>query len=166
MTDEQRLSRYTVVGECWEWSGWRLPSGYGTLRLRNRGPRGRTVMAHRLAYETWVGPIPQGQQVCHRCDNPPCIRPDHLWLGTQHDNLMDMVAKGRDAKVKPRRRFHGIKITEEQAREAIDRYQAGERATEIAAALGVTAGYIRMLSGSRPSPHVTHGSGYTRRYNS
>lgn len=149
MTPEQRLSRHHIEGECWVWDGWRLPSGYGTLRFGRR-----TVLAHRLAWVTWVGPIPAGMQVCHRCDNPPCINPAHLFVGTQTDNLLDMSAKGRQAKVKPRGRFYGRKISEAQAREAIQRYQSGEGADSVARSLGVTSGYVRMLAGSRPSPHL------------
>ena len=152
MTPEQRLRKHVVVGECWEWTGWRLPSGYGTLRLRDRN---RTMLAHRLAYETWVGPIPEGLCVLHTCDNPPCIRPDHLWLGTNRDNTLDMLAKGRDAKVKPLRAWRGYKLTEAQAREAIQRHQGGERADSVARAFGVGAGYIRMLTRTRPSRHLT-----------
>lgn len=74
-------------GGCWEWNGTRWSSGYGRC-LRNR-------QAHRVAWEAVNGPIPDGLLVCHRCDNRPCIRPDHLFLGTQHNNLMDASAKHR-----------------------------------------------------------------------
>lgn len=58
---------------------------------------GKSKYAHRLMWEEVNGPIPHGMCVLHRCDNPPCIRPDHLFLGTKADNVRDMIAKGRDA---------------------------------------------------------------------
>lgn len=78
---------------CWEWTGYRAPAGYGQL---GRGPRNEGLaLAHRLSWEFHYGPIPDGLLVCHRCDNPPCVRPDHLFLGTFVDNAQDMVSKGR-----------------------------------------------------------------------
>lgn len=76
---------------CWEWLGARKPTGYGVFSRTDRS----AVRAHRWAYEEFVGPIPAGMSVCHRCDNPPCVNPDHLWLGTQADNVHDMIKKGR-----------------------------------------------------------------------
>lgn len=73
-------------GECWEWKGGRTKNGYGTHR-------GTT--AHRCAYEAVNGVIPAGMVVMHTCDNPPCINPAHLKLGTQQENLADMHRKGR-----------------------------------------------------------------------
>lgn len=77
---------------CIEWSGSRNEHGYGIQRID-----GRAVKAHRVAWEFAHGPIPAGQHVLHRCDNPPCVNPDHLFLGIHVDNMADMVAKGRAA---------------------------------------------------------------------
>lgn len=76
---------------CWEWQSHRHPTGYGQL---NVGRRGR-MYASRAAYLAWVGPIDDHLNVLHRCDNPPCINPDHLFVGTQAVNVADMWAKGR-----------------------------------------------------------------------
>lgn len=88
----ERFFRYvTKTPECWEWTGYRSPLGYGRFNLTGTKP----VLAHRFAWELQHGPIPDGLVVCHHCDNPRCVRPDHLFLGTQRDNLLDMGRKGR-----------------------------------------------------------------------
>jgi hypothetical protein len=88
-------SRVTESG-CWEWDGYRNELGYGICVLRRQRWR-----AHRLAWAYVHGPIPDGMVICHRCDNPPCINPDHLFLGTHRDNTADMMRKGRNAYVNP-----------------------------------------------------------------
>jgi hypothetical protein len=72
--------------ECWEWLGTKINSGYGKFLLG---------LAHRFAYEYFVGPIPEGLCVLHKCDNPGCVNPNHLFLGTHKDNTQDMYKKGR-----------------------------------------------------------------------
>lgn len=82
--------RYMPNG-CWEWTGsTSRPGWHGRISVNHR-----LVMTHRVAYELWVGPIPEGLFVCHRCDNPPCCNPAHLFLGTTRDNMRDAAAKGR-----------------------------------------------------------------------
>ena len=75
---------------CWLWNGAKFENGYGAFSYRNK-----TVRAHRWSYNYWVGPIPDGLLVCHRCDTPACVNPDHLFVGTQRDNLDDREQKGR-----------------------------------------------------------------------
>lgn len=82
-------SKFVVTPSCWLWTGKLHLRGYG----RFRGPSGD--MAHRFSYHCYVGEIPAGMQVCHRCDNPRCVNPDHLFLGTNQDNVTDKVVKGR-----------------------------------------------------------------------
>lgn len=81
------------VTECHVWQGRRDDDGYGRV-----SHQGREWLAHRWAWTRKHGPIPGGKQVLHHCDNPPCINDAHLWLGTQQDNIADMVAKGRAAR--------------------------------------------------------------------
>lgn len=78
--------------DCWEWRASLNNKGYGTFRLSS--PR-RSILAHRYAWELANGPIPQGMVACHHCDNPKCVRPSHMFLGTKRDNLLDMAKKGR-----------------------------------------------------------------------
>lgn len=85
----ERVQRADGDG-CWEFIGSRQKFGHGLI-----GVNGRVVKAHRLAWELTYGPIPDGMLVCHRCDNPPCCRPDHLFLGTARDNTQDAIVKNR-----------------------------------------------------------------------
>lgn len=78
---------------CWEWRGARNELGYGTLTLHRKGLYNARV--HRLMHERFVGPIPDGMVIRHKCDNPPCSNPDHLELGTKADNTQDMMERGR-----------------------------------------------------------------------
>jgi hypothetical protein len=84
--------------KCWEWQAALNQSGYGYLRV---GAKSEHVMAHRYSWEMHCSAIPQGMFVCHKCDNPKCVRPDHLFLGTQADNLRDMWQKGRQGVTEP-----------------------------------------------------------------
>lgn len=74
-----------------------MKNGYGDIP-RSRGDKSRSALAHRVAYEEYVGPVPDGLLVCHKCDVRHCINPDHLFLGTCRDNMRDCAIKGRNAR--------------------------------------------------------------------
>ena len=78
--------------DCWEWFGWRRGTKmeYGGMRVGDK-----FYLAHRLSWEIHNGPIPEDMLVCHTCDNPPCVNPAHLFLGTTLDNVRDKMEKGR-----------------------------------------------------------------------
>ena len=137
---EQRVQRGDPE-ECWLWNGYRNALGYGFL---SAWP---TVMAaHRLAYELAHGPIPDGLVVRHRCDNPPCVNPAHLELGTYLDNNRDKTERGRDAKGTQ----HGMaRYDEETVREIKRRLAEGQGQTEIAGALGVNRATVHKIAAGK-----------------
>jgi hypothetical protein len=93
---KDRLLAKIVVDQasgCWNWTASTNLAGYGRIKAN-----GTMRYAHRVSYELFCCDIPDGMAVCHRCDNPGCINPEHLFLGTQSDNITDMVSKGRHAR--------------------------------------------------------------------
>lgn len=91
------------LGPCWIWLGTRGNNGYGLLYAKSLGLG--TLRAHHVSYEIHFGSLVSGAWVLHHCDNPPCVRPDHLFAGTQVDNMKDMAAKGRNGRQSHPERF-------------------------------------------------------------
>lgn len=143
---EDRLWAKVARGEpneCWPWLGG-ISGRYG--RLTTDDVPSKSIAAHRVAWMSEFGPIPPGMQVCHRCDNPPCCNPAHLFLGTQRDNIHDMIAKGRKALCQ--------KIPDETALLVRRRWRAGEDATSLSEEFGVSASYIRAIGLGRSRKHL------------
>lgn len=90
--NERFWSKVEKSGACWIWTGFVDPKGYGAISTQ-RGHR--PLQTHRLSWEMANGKIPDGAMVLHRCDNPRCVNPDHLFLGTAADNTHDMMNKDR-----------------------------------------------------------------------
>lgn len=92
MVDKQKFwERIEKSDGCWNWTAAKSKAGYGQIRSK-----GITYYAHRLMWEELYGKIPKGYYICHHCDNPACVRPEHLFLGTSKDNHQDCMRKGRD----------------------------------------------------------------------
>lgn len=109
---------------CWLWTAARNTKGYGRFRVD-----GNLVSPHRFAYELEVGPIPNGLWVLHHCDNPRCVNPGHLFLGTHSDNMRDSFAKGRmdmqGRGVKAGRAL--ARLPDDEAKTAIEEYRGGRK---------------------------------------
>lgn len=91
------LHRIVIDGDCWIWTGAvksAPPDNYGRITTKRDG-KARTLLAHRVSYEAFVGPIPDGLMLLHSCDNPPCVNPEHLRPGTNLENLQEAVQRGK-----------------------------------------------------------------------
>lgn len=108
--------------ECWEWMNNKNEWGYG--QIGSGGGNGKMLSAHRVSWEIHNGEIPDGLHVLHKCDNPACVNPAHLFLGTHQDSMDDMATKGRRASVKGERNACA-KLTKAQVIEIRRRYAAG-----------------------------------------
>jgi hypothetical protein len=121
---------------------------YGRFKFR-----GVEYHAHRVSWELANGPIPEGLLVCHRCDNPPCVNPAHLFLGTQADNLADRDAKGR-AVYRRGSKNGAAKLTEESVRHIRRRLKEGELQKTLAAEYGVSQSLIAQIRKGQVWGHV------------
>lgn len=149
-TIEDLLSQYTVdVNGCWVWVRSLTRGGYGQVWYRPRLYR-----AHRLSYMHHVGPIPAGLDILHKCDNPPCINPDHLYPGTKQDNSDDMVAKGRhrslQGEANPR-----AKLTEAAVQEIRKYWTDGMTQKAIAPIFGVDRSLVSEVLAGKRWAHVS-----------
>lgn len=139
LTPEEALAmQLEVRGDCLEWTGCVTHNGYGTLN-----PQGQRWRAHRLAYTLWVGPIPDGLQVLHQCDNRRCCLPEHLWLGTNLANRLDSKAKGRT--YKGPRGYARAKLDIADIPIIREMIADGVAMTDIGSMYGVTCGAIAAI---------------------
>jgi hypothetical protein len=123
-TLEKNLNSYEIAENgCWNWTRCKHPKGYGQIGTSKDGVH-ITLKAHRFFYEHYKGSVPAHLCVCHVCDNPSCVNPDHLWLGTNKDNSQDMVKKGRNPNTAGTNNPNA-KLTPAQVREIRESYIRG-----------------------------------------
>jgi hypothetical protein len=141
-----RLDRTSSPDGCWLWTGGMTGNGRGAAYATIDGVY-RQCPAHRLAYMIFHGDIPEGLFVCHHCDIPRCCNPDHLFIGTNRDNMIDMYRKGRNKQ--PRgESCSQSRLTLEQAKDILRRYKPYKVTTKMLAdeygvSMGAIAGIVR-----------------------
>jgi hypothetical protein len=136
---------------CWLWIGNLSPGGYGMFFME-----GKNRIASRVSYSLYVGPIRDSLLVLHKCDNPQCVRPDHLFLGTNSDNMRDMIRKGRQNYVAAKGEAHGhCKLNDDLVRQIIRRLDSGEGQRAIARQLGIACSTVNKLATGKAWPHIT-----------
>lgn len=137
-----RLDRYIAYGPgCWTWTGSKNQHGYGHIRFA-----GRYWYAHRIVYALTYGETPAGMVVRHTCDNPACVRPDHLLVGTQADNQRDMALRDRNGRAK---------VTNAQALTLIERYDRGVDSRVLAAEFGIARSTVYAIANGTTRSHFT-----------
>lgn len=127
--------------ECWERQAYRLKRGYGLFRINYK-----SWLAHHVAWILTFGPIPKGLLVCHKCDNPSCVNPYHLFIGTQADNIQDAVRKGR----------MNTKLTEEDVLDIRKWYaEGGWTRQELADAFDISRSQVSRIIFRKQWSHLT-----------
>lgn len=140
---ERLLAKVELPDGCWVWTGAKAVKGYGRIRTGTREDS-RTELAHRAMWEAVHGPILGSAAVLHHCDNPPCVRPDHLYLGTLADNARD-----RDVRARTKSR-----LTAEQVRLARTAYADGWTNARLARQFGVSDATMHAVVKGRSWRHV------------
>lgn len=133
---------------CWVWTGLKNKQGYGRMTIKKKDK-----LAHRFSWEMYFGDIPDGMFVCHKCDNPPCVNPKHLFVGTRFDNARDMVSKGRNRDDKGSK-HPSAKLTEEQVLLIRKRLEAGEMQINLAKEFNVHKCTISMIKRRENWRHI------------
>ncbi len=142
--------------ECWPWIGCRDSKGYGRVQ---RGGRGSPARAHRIAFELTFGTIPRGASVCHRCDNPPCCNPGHLFVGENAENVQDKLSKDRQAKGSKTAHagecHHSAKLTDAAVREIRLLAASGRKQKDIAEHFGIRQNTVSRIVSGKSWSHVS-----------
>lgn len=152
-TAEQFWAKVEKTETCWLWTGDKDSKGYG--RVRRRALAARTVSAHRYSWLISSGEIPVGMCVLHRCDNPRCVRPSHLFLGTHQDNVTDMWKKGRGNPGRPCGEIQGSsKLTAEKVRKIRELAESGMTQKKIAQLFSIDRSNVSLIVLRKGWAHV------------
>lgn len=158
----KQMKRYTVDDKgCWNWSG-KVKKSHGRygqmlIYLNHARPQKRTFAAHRVSYAYHNGVDPAGHLVRHTCDNPICINPDHLVLGSHIENMGDMVSRGRSTAGE---KNPACRISESIVLDIVEQIKSGKSNTEIALTLPVSHAQVSMIRSGKSWRHVTEQIGY------
>jgi hypothetical protein len=131
---------------CWEWQGYKMSSGHGRI-----GYRDKVYLTHRISYEIYVGSIPDGMQVNHHCDNGCCVNPEHLFIGTQKDNMTDCKNKKRNFRIPAMRGEKNplAQLTNEQAKEIRKKLAKGITGIKLAKEYNISTHVISRINTGR-----------------
>lgn len=145
---EKFWSRVQKTNSCWLWEGRLTKAGYGQI-----SHRGTPIYTHRLSWEIHKGSIPKKMEVCHHCDNPACVNPDHLFIGSHRDNMHDMLSKNRGSTAgladQRGEKHPGAKITEDIVRAIRQRLRSKESHSSIAKDLGISRPTVTAINCGR-----------------
>lgn len=150
----KRIKASVTIDEngCWIWGKSCSRNGYGSFALGG----GHNIRAHRASYEVFKGEIPDGLDVCHKCDVRRCVNPDHLFLGTRSENILDASAKGRVSRTHQKKgtEHPSAKLDDAKVREILRRLDAGEAKAVIARDFAVSDRIILLISRNELWRHI------------
>ncbi|MCK4788284.1 MAG: HNH endonuclease [Desulfobacteraceae bacterium] len=152
-TTKERLEAYSIPepnSGCWLWLAYCDRGGYGKIAID-----GKSTLAHRVCYEEFIGVVPDGVLVLHRCDTPPCINPGHLFLGTHLDNTRDRISKGR--RIHPEGENMGnAKLSKDAVLSVVDLLKHSELThADIGSSFGVASNTICVINTGENWSHLT-----------
>jgi len=133
--------RVDKSSDCWLWTGATNNNGYGVIWNKNK-----LAYVHRVVWEDLYGPIPIGKEVCHKCDNPACVQPNHLFCGAHEENMIDMAKKLRCG---------SSKIDTETIKQIAEMYRDGIGRKKIADTTGVNINTLKCILNGRNWSHIT-----------
>jgi hypothetical protein len=137
-------------GGCWEWIGYKNPTWYGQFACKLNGKK-KVVLSHHYSWYLYTGFMPKALIICHKCDHPYCVNPDHLFLGTHADNVNDKVSKGRQTRGETNA---SAKLTDEKVREARELYKNGMKDKQLSLLFGVHESTMRSITRNETWRHL------------